>query len=97
MKYFAVLNGDIVENIIHADSLEIAEEATGKECIEYTAEQGCGNGWVYNREKLRLSPPQVYPSWTFNEETNRWEAPTAYPEFGIHAWDEESLSWIEMA
>ena len=60
-------------------------------------EDGCGNGWVYNREKNRLSPPQVYPSWTLNETTNRWEAPTPYPEFGLHAWDEETLSWKEMA
>ena len=96
MKYFAVLNEDVVVNIIHADSLEVAEKATNAECIEYTVEQGCGNGWIYNRERGVLSPPQIYPSWTLNEETNRWEAPVAYPEFGIHAWDEKTLSWVAM-
>lgn len=97
MKYFAVLDNDVVSNTIHADNIEVAQAVTGKECIEFTEEQGCGYGWVYNRELNVISPPQPYPSWTYSPETNRWHAPTEYPEFGIHYWDEETLSWIEMA
>ena len=34
MTNYAVLENNKVENIIVADSLEIAEEATGRTCIE---------------------------------------------------------------
>lgn len=36
MANFAVINGNIVENIIVADTKEIAETVTGKLCVEYT-------------------------------------------------------------
>lgn len=47
MANFAVINGNKVENIIVADSKEIAEEATGLTCIEYTVEAPAhiGLGW----------------------------------------------------
>jgi len=94
MSKFAVIENDIVINIIVADSLEEATITTGKLCLEYTDEEPIGNGWEYKADKGNCSPPQVYPSWTLNEEKNQWEAPVAYPELGIHAWDEETLSWI---
>ena len=37
MAKFAVLDNNIVINIIVADTKEIAEEATGFTCIEYTS------------------------------------------------------------
>jgi hypothetical protein len=36
MKTFAVIENGIVLNAIVADSKAIAEEATGKTCVEYT-------------------------------------------------------------
>ena len=36
MANFAVINNNVVENIIVADTKEIAEQFTGKTCIEYT-------------------------------------------------------------
>ena len=33
---YAVIENNIVTNIIVADTLEIAEQATGKTCIQYT-------------------------------------------------------------
>ncbi len=36
MTTFAVIDNNIVENIIVADTKEIAEKVTGKECIEYS-------------------------------------------------------------
>ena len=33
-KNYAVLNGDLVVNVIVADSITIAKKATGMECIE---------------------------------------------------------------
>jgi len=47
MATFAVINSDIVENIIVADTKEIAEQVTGKECIEYTDSNPANIGWTY--------------------------------------------------
>lgn len=48
MKNFAVIENNIVVNVIVADSLEVAETATGSTCIEYTSENPAGIGWTYN-------------------------------------------------
>lgn len=47
MANFAVLDGINVINIIVAESKEIAEEVTGKTCIEYTNENIAGVGFNY--------------------------------------------------
>lgn len=47
MRNFAVINGDMVSNIIVADTLEIAELVTGSKCVEYTEENPAGIGWSY--------------------------------------------------
>jgi hypothetical protein len=39
MANFGVVVNGIVENIVVADSKELAEMATGKPCFEYTAEK----------------------------------------------------------
>lgn len=43
----AVIENAIVENIIVCESIKIAEEITGKECVEYTLEDSpnIGFGW----------------------------------------------------
>jgi len=48
MKNFAVLNNSIVENIIVCESLELAEEVTGKTCVEYTTENPAHIGLGYD-------------------------------------------------
>jgi hypothetical protein len=45
---FAVVVNNIVENIIVAESKEVAEQATGQTCIEYTEENPAGIGWTYD-------------------------------------------------
>lgn len=47
MTTFAVISNNQVTNTIDAPSLEVAEEATGQTCIEYTAENPAGIGWTY--------------------------------------------------
>ncbi len=47
MATFAVIDSNIVENIIVADTKEIAEEVTGKECVEYTDSNPAHIGWTY--------------------------------------------------
>ena len=96
MAHYAVMNGDVVENVIAADTLEVAETVTGKECIEFCKEHPAGIDWTYNRTKKVFSAPQPWPSWTFDEEKNYWVPPILPPETGLYDWDEESLSWKEV-
>ena len=48
MTTFAVLINDVVENIIVADSLEIAETVTGKTCVEYSESNLAQIGWTWD-------------------------------------------------
>lgn len=57
MSNFAVLSGDVVSNIIVADSLEIAEAVTGSICIEYTNENPAGVNFLYNKETKTFTGP----------------------------------------
>jgi hypothetical protein len=47
MKRFAVIQNNIVINVIIADTKEIAEEATGLTCIESTDENSAYIGLKY--------------------------------------------------
>ena len=47
-KTFAVMSENQVTNIIVADTLEIAQEATNNVCIEYTEINPAGIGWIYD-------------------------------------------------
>ena len=56
-----------------------------------------GIGFNYDRENDVFYPNSPHPSWTLNNDTWSWQAPVPMPEDGkIYAWDEESLSWIEV-
>ena len=57
MKTFAVIVSNIVENVIVADSKEIAEQVTDQKCIEYTYENPAGIGWIYDEESNTFIPP----------------------------------------
>lgn len=48
MANYAIVENNIVTNVIVADSKEIAEEVTGLVCIEYTQENPAGIGWAYD-------------------------------------------------
>lgn len=48
MSTFAILENDIVINVIIADSKEIAEEATGFIAVEYTQENPAKIGQTYD-------------------------------------------------
>jgi hypothetical protein len=53
MAWYAVINNSIVENIIVADSLEIAEELSGKMCVLASEEPGVS--------------PHIGLSWSIND------------------------------
>jgi len=49
MTNYAVIKDDVVNNVIVADTKEIAESITGLTCIEITPEPGApGIGWAYD-------------------------------------------------
>ena len=57
MATLAMMSGNIVTNIITADSKDDAELALGCKLIEYTSENPAGIGWTYNEESGRFEPP----------------------------------------
>lgn len=48
MANFAVIEDGVVTNAIVADTVEVAEEVTGKTCVEYDDETPAGIGWTYD-------------------------------------------------
>jgi hypothetical protein len=48
MANYAVIEKDIVINIIVCDSKKIAEEITNKTCVEYTDENSAHIDWIYD-------------------------------------------------
>lgn len=81
MANFAVIENNLVINIIVADDVEIAEQITGKTCIEYTNEITACIGYTYDETRDAFIPPkpedftdEYGKSYTFvlNEETCLW-------------------------
>jgi len=96
MANFAVLDGENVLNTIVAESKAIAEEVTGKTCVEFTTELAEAGGTYVDGVFIQRKP---YASWVLNAD-NVWEAPVAYPEFDeenpkYYTWNESTVSWIE--
>jgi hypothetical protein len=56
---FAVINNGTVENCIVADSLDIAQEVTGKTCVEYTNENAPSIGYLYDNGIFTNPNPPV--------------------------------------
>jgi hypothetical protein len=54
-----------------------------------------GIGYSYNADEDIFIAPQPYPSW--HRVGSLWEAPTPMPSDGWHTWNEETLSWDEIA
>ena len=55
-----------------------------------------GIGDTYDTERDAFIAQKPYDSWTLNEETCLWVAPVPYPDEGMHTWDEDTTSWVEM-
>ena len=63
MPYFAVLNEDnVVDNVIIADSLELAESLVNSTCIEFDEIEGiCGIGSKWNGSQFEKSTIDAPP------------------------------------
>lgn len=100
MANFAILDGENVINTIVAESKEIAEQITGKLCIEFSeADRAEVGGKYLNGIFIPNIKPKPYPSWVLNSNYN-WEAPSPVPENNpenpkYYIWNEETLSWLE--
>lgn len=56
-----------------------------------------GIGYKFDSTRDAFISPKPFNSWSFNEETCLWDAPTPMPNDGkFYAWNEESLSWVEI-
>lgn len=90
---YAVLNNNIIENVIIADSKEVAEQVTNKTCIQQTSLTGTAevNGDLYNGI---FRPAKPYESWIWSESNLWWESPVLIPDNQkAYYWDEDALSW----
>ena len=58
--------------------------------------QYCGPGFRYDAAADVFIAPQPFPSWILDA-NHDWQPPTPRPsEGGPWAWDEETLSWVEV-
>lgn len=51
MKSFAVVENNIVTNVIVAETVKIAEEVTGQQCVEYDDVKVAAIGYSYDPVK----------------------------------------------
>jgi hypothetical protein len=96
MANFAVIENGVVTNTILADSKAIAEEVTGKTCVEFTTDSVVIGG-TYVDGKFII--PKPYPSWISNGDAG-WKAPVDYPitakgDSTRYVWDESKINWVE--
>jgi hypothetical protein len=99
MAAYAVIENGTVTNVIIADSLEIAQEATQKTCVEYTEESPLGIGWYWLESANAYIKPAPFASWTYDVAAKVWNSPIEMPveEGKFFTWDESTLSWVEVS
>ena len=57
-----------------------------------------GVGYTFDAERDAFIAPKPYASGVLDEGTCNWEAPVAMPtDDKMYRWDEETISWIEVA
>lgn len=99
MLYFAVIDNGFVVNTIVCESKDIAEELSGKICVEYTENDFVCIGGTY--EDGKFWQPQPFLSWVKNQETGAWDPPVERPIFNPenpknYVWDENTTSWLQI-
>jgi hypothetical protein len=86
------------EGSVFTETTELLE--SNKNFYKYPVE-----GWVWSdtdleaKLALKCYGTQPFSSWVFNIETAEWNAPTPIPSENnkVFAWDEPTLSWLEVA
>ena len=111
MAHYAFLDnaGIVTEVITGIDETETIEGLTpeqwygnyrGQTCIRTSYNSRirgtyAGISYSYNAEEDIFITLQPYPSW--HRVGSFWEAPTPMPSDGMYSWNEETLSWDEIA
>lgn len=103
---YAVVIDGFVDNVILAESKEIAEQVSGNTCIlidDNTRKiKAVAIGWQYDGEHFIDSQP--FPSWSLDPDTKIWKAPIPLPEdnekienseITLYKWDEDTISWTQ--
>jgi hypothetical protein len=111
MAHFAKVTDGIVEQVIVASDAEWCETHLGGVWVQ-TSYNTKGNvhllggiplhknyaGIGYTWDGVGFAAPKPFESWVLNPDSYLWEAPTPMPTDGkIYNWDEETLSWVEVA
>ena len=93
MANFAVIENNILTNLIIADTLEIAESLTGNKCVEYNEE----NDYVLIGSKYdgtNFIPECPFKGWSWNTTSKKFEPPRPIPnETDLYVWDNATEDW----
>ena len=109
MAHYAKVEDGVVTQVIVADNKEWCQANLGGTWVQtsyntYANQHPEGRplhknyaGIEYTFDGIGFAAPQPYPSWTKNADSYLWEAPTPKPtEDKVYAWDEPTLSWVEV-
>ena len=58
--------------------------------------QFAGAGYTYDEDADVFVAPQPFPSWVLDD-NHDWQAPVPMPDEGDWYWDEDTVSWVEVA
>ena len=111
MAHYAKVENGVVTQVIVADSVVWCEQNLGGEWVQtsYNTFGGVHKdgkiplhknyaGIGYTFDGVGFAAPKPFASWTLNKDSYLWEAPTPMPTDGkFYNWDEDSLSWKEIA
>lgn len=91
----AIIENNIVTNVIICDSFELARELTGvSEVLDANLEK---IGMRFFRENGVWYPPSPYPSWILDKSKKEWEPPIPYPvDDKTYVWNEVTQVWDEV-
>ena len=110
MAHYAFITDGIVTEVItgieETETIEGLDTETwygnyrGQTCIRTSYNSRirgtyAGIGYSYNADEDIFITPQPYPSW--HRVGSFWEAPTPRPSDGRYSWNEETLTWDEIA
>jgi hypothetical protein len=108
MAHFAKIENNVVAQVIVIDN---ENETNGQEFINSLGIDGtwiqtsyngtirknfAGIGYTYDENLDAFIPPKPYQSWVLDEETCTWNSPIEKPTDNAYAWDEQTLSWINI-
>lgn len=94
METYAIIENDIVKNIVIADDENFFAIAYPSSIVikitELTGQANIGVEFISGK----FMPVKPWDSWVFNQESWAWAAPNSYPSDGLdYIWDEAKTKW----